>query len=1217
MASMFGKVAAFEFRYQTRQPVFWIAGAIFLGLGYMMMGIPDVQVSSGGSVYRNAPTVLAMLQLSLAVYFMFVSAAFVANGVVRDDDTGFGPLIRTTGVSKAAYLFGRFFGAFGAVALCFLTVPIGLAAGVFAPWHDPETIGPHSLYPYLYGYLFLTLPTLFATAAMLFAVASATRSMMASYISVIGLFVISTVVSLVFNKPEWRIWGALADPFGAGAFSYVISYWTASERNGALPPLAGVLLYNRLIWLGVAIAILAACHALFRFGQPGAKQLRAQKRAARDAAGPQGEAVPVHRLPRPSFGAATAWAQFVVRVRHEVRLIFRSIAFYVLVLIGVIFGATSLWIGGELYGTATLPVTRAVIESLAGFSIAPLIIAVFYAGELVWRDREKNVHALVDSMPFPDWTFLVPKIIALTLVLWTTVLASIPLGIIFQLSQGYTDIRLDQYLFWYFVPEAAGYVLLAAWTIVLQVFSPHKFVGWALVLGITLAVLGLLGFLGIGHPLLMINIVPPVLLSDMNGQGKFWVMALWMQIYWGALMLALAVAAHALWRRGVGISFKARLAQAPGRLKGGAGVIGVLALAVFIGAGGYIFYSTNVLNTYRTGKTMERLLVDYEKTLLRYENTPQPSVTAVKLDLDLHPAQQRLETKGQFTLQNRTAAPLAEVHVRIPDPDRPPPLVAIEGAVLAKNWQEFGYRIYRFTTPMQPDETRTMTFNTLIERHGIGASTAIVANGTFIRNEAFEPSIGFSRMGLMDNRRKRRKYGLPAELRMHRLEEPAALTRPYLPGGDWVTSDITVTTDADQTPIAPGYRASDVTHGGRRTVRFVSEAPIIHFFSVQSARYKITSETYKGVELAIYHHPGHAMNVGRMIGALKTGLDYNQANFGPYQFRQARIIEFPAYGAFAQAFANTMAYSEAIGFIADNRNPEKIDYITYITAHEFGHQWWAHQIIGADMQGATSLSEALAQYSALMAMEKLYGSDKIRRFLKYELDTYLLSRKGDPLGESPLYKVEAGQTHVHYQKGGMILYLLRDQLGEDKVNAALRSLLDQYRFKGAPYPRSLDLIAALRAQARPDQQALITDLMEKITLYDVRIESSKATKRADGRWDVTVEVGAKKLYADAKGKEKEAPLNETFDIGLFTKEPGMAAFDGKAVILLERKPLHTGKQTFTFVTDRKPDFVGVDPYNKWIDRNSDDNVLKTGLKAGEGRQNINFSATVRASSGGQ
>ena len=56
-----------------------------------------------------------------------------------------------------------------------------------------------------------------------------------------------------------------------------------------------------------------------------------------------------------------------------------------------------------------------------------------------------------------------------------------------------------------------------------------------------------------------------------------------------------------------------------------------------------------------------------------------------------------------------------------------------------------------------------------------------------------------------------------------------------------------------------------------------------------------------------------------MLNAMGTALDYYRANFGPYQFNYARIVEFPGYASFAQAFAGTMPYSESIGFNAEHR----------------------------------------------------------------------------------------------------------------------------------------------------------------------------------------------------------------------------------------------------------------------------------------------------------
>jgi aminopeptidase N len=76
--------------------------------------------------------------------------------------------------------------------------------------------------------------------------------------------------------------------------------------------------------------------------------------------------------------------------------------------------------------------------------------------------------------------------------------------------------------------------------------------------------------------------------------------------------------------------------------------------------------------------------------------------------------------------------------------------------------------------------------------------------------------------------------------------------------------------------------------------------------------------------------------------------------------------------------------------------------VTYITAHELAHQYWGHQIAGADMQGSTLLVETLSQYSALMVMKKIHGEEQIRRFLKYELDDYLRSRGGEIVEELPL-----------------------------------------------------------------------------------------------------------------------------------------------------------------------------------------------------------------------
>jgi aminopeptidase N len=583
---------------------------------------------------------------------------------------------------------------------------------------------------------------------------------------------------------------------------------------------------------------------------------------------------------------------------------------------------------------------------------------------------------------------------------------------------------------------------------------------------------------------------------------------------------------------------------------------------------------------------------DYEKTLLPFEKVPQPSVEAVKVAVDLRPDQPGLTATGRMVLVNRTGRSLDRVDVRLGDRKTKLVSVAIPGASVAKDFPRFQYRVYRLATPLAPGATTTLDFRTERRQRGFansGNDSRVVANGTFVNNSEFAPVIGMDRQELLQDRAKRRKYGLPSELRPPKLEDLAG-TRFSAFHVDWVKTDITVSTDADQTPIAPGERVADTTANGRRTARFVTAAPILNFYSIQSGRYAEKHRMHNGIDLVVYYDPQHGANVDRMLAAFAHGLDLYQPAFGPYQFKSARIIEFPDYAQFAQAFAGTMPYSEGIGFIAELSDPDKIDYVSYVAAHELGHQWWAHQVITSDNQGATMGIETLAQYSALMVMEHLYGRDQIRRFLKYELDRYLRSRGGEVIEELPLARVE-NQQYIHYRKGSLAMYRLKDELGEARVNAALKRYDQRFRFAGPPYPRSLDLIAEFRRGASPAENALITDLFERITLYDIKTTGAVVTKLANGRYRTTLTVDAHKLYADGRGKEREAPMTETAEFGAFAAMPGRGKFAAKDVLTLQRLPIRSGRQTVVLETAAKPAFAGADPYNTRIDRNSDDNVV--------------------------
>ena len=142
---MFYTIARFELRYQLQNPVFWVATIMFFLLTFGATTAESIRLGSGGNIHTNAPTAIAQIQLTMSLFFMFVTTAFVGNVVVRDDESGFGGIIRSTKVGKLPYMFGRFSGAFLGAAVAFLAVPLAIWIGTFMPWVNPDFLGANRL----------------------------------------------------------------------------------------------------------------------------------------------------------------------------------------------------------------------------------------------------------------------------------------------------------------------------------------------------------------------------------------------------------------------------------------------------------------------------------------------------------------------------------------------------------------------------------------------------------------------------------------------------------------------------------------------------------------------------------------------------------------------------------------------------------------------------------------------------------------------------------------------------------------------------------------------------------------------------------------------------------------------------------------------------------------------------------------------------------------
>ena len=477
-----------------------------------------------------------------------------------------------------------------------------------------------------------------------------------------------------------------------------------------------------------------------------------------------------------------------------------------------------------------------------------------------------------------------------------------------------------------------------------------------------------------------------------------------------------------------------------------------------------------------------------------------------------------------------------------------------------------------------------------------GRSTRVVENGTYLHHSELMPVIGYQPDLELAAPLRRRQQGLPERPRRPPVDDPIA-RRPTLlyTSIDWIDFRATVCTAPDQIAIAPGELEREWLEGGRRCFAYAPTRPILGSYAFQSARYSVLREQHDGVSLEIYYHEGHDYNLARMMEAMRRTLDYCRANFGPYPHRHLRVTEFPRYVAHAAAFPGTLPIGEGFGFLARVRedDPMSIDYPYYLVAHEVAHQWWAFQVVGAPVQGSTMLSESLAQYTALMVMEDRFSPAKLRRFLRYEQRNYLIGRTREQFEERPLIRNDV-QPYIHYFKGSLVFYALKDVLGEDVVNAALARLIREHAFAGPPFPIADDLVALLRESTPPRYQYLLTDMFETITLYDNRVRDAEVTAEGD-RYRVRFTAEARKLRAGGRGQETAAPLDDWIEVGVFAAPaPGD---DIGPPLLLERRNLASrssedlgGALVVDVLVDERPALVGIDPYNKLVDRDLDDNV---------------------------
>jgi ABC-2 type transport system permease protein len=1163
-----------------------------------------------GKVLLNGPYANNYNDIYASFFGIIIVAAIFGTSMLRDFQRDTTQILFTKPISKFGYLGGRWLGSFVTTVFVFFGLIPGEMFGTLAPWADHTRIAPAHLSWYFQPFFSTLVVQIFFLGSLFFLVGALSRRVFIVYLQGAALLALYLFYAGAFlsTRSLNRFWPGIFDPVGILLNDAVSRYWTVVDKNTLLfswsPHVAqGIFLYNRLVWSGFGVLALVALWVFFPMSLE-ALTARASARRAKVAAQQDEELRPVRTLVvtraplvQQIFGPSTTWAQYLSLTRLRLRNVVRDIPFWVLLILMAGLSCSNGRFAGRLGGENVWPVTYLMLQAVEGIAILFFyIIATFYAAELIWRERDTHFEGIHDALPIGDTTDWLSKLTALCFVEFAVLAVAGLCGIFMQTVQGYHHYELLQYFKELYVVTFPQILVFALLAMFVQTVVSNKFVGHGIVIGVFVLQPILFNF-GWENTLYLFGQTPPYTYSDMNGYGHFVLPLFWSITYWLSVAAFLAVLSIGLARRGAEDSLGARLRLLRQNFRHIAAAAAICLLAA-IGSGVWYYYNAHVLNEFLTARDQRDIQANYEKDFKKYELLPQPKIISADANIDIYPERRSFSGKGHFILQNKTAQTIGVIHITnaqqgVSDVIFDRPFHRVSSSPRAM------YAIYALDQPLAPGETMNMNFDVGYTSRGFkdGNERAELAyNGTFF-DVGYFPTIGYDQnLELTDPRRRREEHLGPQELLPQRGDRLGSVTNIFTVDSDWISYKTTVSTSADQIALAPGYLQKDWTANGRHYVTYdMGDVRTLDFFAYISGNYQVTRDTYQGVDgpiaIEVYHLPEHSFDVQDMIAASKAGLAFYEKAYSPYQFRQYRIVEFPRYRTFAQSFPNTVPFSEAIGFIERMEKPTDIDFTYFVTAHELGHQWWAHQLIGGRVAGSNMMSETLAEYSALMTQRHRYGPDNMHKFLRFELDRYLRGRGAEVRREEPLAQVQQ-EAYVWYQKGGQVMYTLADYIGEDKVDLALHNFLMQYRYaneigaQSGPYPDTRELVAALRAQTPADLQYYIDDNFENIVLYDNKAVSATVTPTADHKYKVTLVVEAHKVKADGNGSESPMPMHDLVDIGVLT-----GPHDAEKPLYLKKEWTSDGRQTFTIVVDQMPTRAGIDPYNKLIDRNEDDNEI--------------------------
>ena len=1176
----------YELSYRLRSTATWACLILLILMGYreMLGGEWDSLIQSG-RVARNSPYAIYYIFMYYTFWAATVGSALVIPTLLRDLSSGSASFLYSFNLNSKSYFIGKYLACLSIVFMVMLSVVIAMLtlpylSGLFSIYPDSDFITtPWS--HLLHGIMLWILPMSIVFTAIPFSLTALTGKATPAYAMMmicIGLFVLIT--SLYGDGAPQAFWLQVVDPLGKVTIESQIFYWTAEQRMHSFLALEGAFLYNRLLYLALALGLLTFAYSKFDLvkfqNKTNTKKIVNKKKGYKATSTYQHKAR--EKIHIADTDNLLYWLRLCFRLASEKSqtvILNKAFCFSMLTLMLMLIIAGFSYKLPALAGTATpLPSSELLLPVLTYPSlIFTMLAAAFFVVDMCHKDHQVNTAQLVAACPSPTWVNYTCYIIAAAIIAAVLSLISVISALSVQILQGYFHINWANLLhvtLLVIAPLMLAYSFIA---VICYGIAQHKIIAQvlAVLLCISPAILHETGTIENYLYLWAWPSVPQ--LSTMTSTEQFIERDAHFTAYWLSLYVALLIFVTWLWPRGIISPWLIRVKSLRAKVTPTSLTLMLGFCCLFLWQGQFIYQQVVINGEYRSLPAQLEQRFKYEQKYKVHQLNAQPLIAHAKLDITILPSQRSAQVKGHLLLNNINADTLLinKPHASSLEDIQLDNIAA--NKVVTDDLNETVVASFN-NQPQMNSAKLSYTLNTQYlgfhneSGHYLGN---ITANSSYL-DKTFLPSIGFDKNRTIRDNAMRYRVKLPhvtapAEHISHYAAHDAELT----------TYELNIKVPSRHYVVAPGERLEIKKQDGQNLFSYKMSTPstwrptvVTGYFS--KLQTKVNTNTDVTPQIEVFYNSKHKEIAQFIAETTNVALKKAISIWGEYPYPTARIAPIPENSDAAKVSGNLILLPEQQIWQLDLSKRNSKDWIKYVIGEAIAKSYF-ESINITNNPGYPSITDGIPTWFAFtqMPINKLSQIDILSRIT----DQYLLLRTSESEEEKPVQELT---DELYATSKAKLNVLAAQHLIGMQAFVKLISQNYQLRKKGPTLPNNNNwLLSALEAPTS-NSQIRKNFLSSSTHTYDFSIHNLQIAERQQGGYQVRATLNAQKITKNTREKN-QAYSGKTTTTLLFEN-------DKKRTISVN---FNNGEAQLNTIVDSKPIAVLVNTDGQFIEVTYSDN----------------------------